>query len=319
METITGIGSALLDFTFEIDDALLRDLGLAKGTMQLIDGRASGELFEKMKGRPVQVTPGGSAANAMAGIANLGGASVFIGKVGNDENGKTYVRDTEREGVRALVSVHDSMTGHAITFITPDSERTFATHLGAALHLGPADIDESQVLRSGFLHLEGYILEGNMKAASARAMDIAKRGGVKISIDLADPAFVERNLAELQSVIGEYADIVFANEEEAFAFTGKRGNEALDVIAGMCGVAVVKLGPAGSLVGQGKTRIEIPPFPAKVVNTNGAGDMYAAGFLYALAAKLPVERAGRIGSYAASLVVASPGARFGGRIDISGI
>ncbi len=319
MNDVVGIGSALLDLTFEVKESVLSDLGLKKGTMHLIDEARSKEILDHMKGYPVQVTPGGSAANTMAGVANLGGSSMFVGKVGVDPHGKRYTEDTAKTGVVPRIGTHRSMTGHAITFITPDSERTFATHLGAALHLTSEDVAEEDIRQSKILHIEGYILEGELKKASVHAMEIAKKHGVKISIDLADPSLITRNLGEFKGIVRNYADIVFANEDEAQAFSGERGADALEYLHRLCEVAVVKLGADGSLIRSGDRVHAIQAYKTNVINTNGAGDMYAAGVLYGISHGLPIDRAGRIGSYAASLVVAGVGARFDGRIDISAV
>ncbi|HON78257.1 MAG TPA: adenosine kinase [Spirochaetota bacterium] len=319
MSEVIGIGSALLDFTYEVDDVILKDLGLKKGTMSLITESGSEKILQKMKEYPVKVSPGGSAANTMAGIAVLGGNGAFIGKVGNDINGKIYIAETEKFGVKAHINSTNAMTGHAITFITPDSERTFATNLGAALSLRPDDVSEEAISKSSILHVEGYLLEGDLKDASVHAMELAKKHNVKISVDLADPSLIARNLGEFKGIVRNYADIVFVNEDEAEAFTQKTGHEALDFIHLFCEVAVVKLGAGGSLIKQGDRVHTIEPVKIKVVNTNGAGDMYAAGILYGIAHDIPMERAGKIASYAAAQVVGQAEARLNERIDVNSI
>jgi len=313
---VIGIGSALLDFTYEVDNDILKKLGLKKGTMSLITEAGSEKILQKMKEYPVKVSPGGSAANTMAGIAVLGGSGAFIGKVGNDINGKVYIAETEKFGVKAYINSTDTMTGHAITFITPDSERTFATNLGAALSLRPDDVSEEAIRKSAILHIEGYLLEGDLKDASVHAMELAKKHKVKISVDLADPSLITRNLGEFKGIVRNYADIVFVNEDEAEAFTQKKSREALDFIHLFCEVAVVKLGAGGSLIKQGDMVYTVKPEKTKVVNTNGAGDMYAAGILFSIANGIPMERAGRIASYAAAKVVGQAEARLNERIDV---
>ncbi|MCX7678049.1 MAG: adenosine kinase [Spirochaetes bacterium] len=319
MYDVIGIGSALLDLTCEVDYSFLEQLKLKKGTMQLIDEQTSRNIREMMKGKEIIVTPGGSAANAMAGVTNLGGKSAFIGKVGSDPEGDFYIAETEKEGVVCKISRHSALTGHAITFITPDSERTFATHLGAAVHLRPEDVPVEEIKNSRILHVEGYLLEGEMKDAAIFAMNVAKENQVKISLDLADPLLIKRNLGEFKRIVRNFADIVFVNEEEARAFTAYDAVEALHVIYLITEIAVVKLGEEGSLIKANNTVHKIKPFKARVANTNGAGDMYAAGLLFGIARKMPIEEAGKIASYAASLVVAQPGARLKGKIDLSKI
>ncbi len=313
---VVGIGSALLDFTVEVDDAHLASAGLTKGQMHLIDSERSKEIFKTISGMKIETTPGGSAANTLAGVAGFGGRALFIGEVGNDENGRIYINETEKSGVNTRIGNHDSISGHAITFITPDSERTFATHLGAALFLDEMDIKEEDIKNSKILHLEGYLFEpDNLYAASLKAMKAAKKNGVLISVDLSDAGLVGRIFDRLKSVVNDYADIVFANETEAFAFTGVKEAEALEAISKMCTLSIVKLGADGSLIKTKEEMHQIKSFKTQVVNTNGAGDMYAAGLLYGISNGYSLKDSGRIGSYASSLVVAQPGARLGRKLD----
>ncbi len=308
---VTGIGSALLDFTVDMDDAALGSIGLVKGSMQLIDEARSREIQEIIKGRTVIVTPGGSAANTVAGVNRFGGAAHFQGKVGSDNNGEIYIRETEKLGVTARIVRHDSMTGHAITFITPDSERTFATHLGAALRFSKDDVDAAGVSGSKILHLEGYLFEPPaLREACFHAMEIARSAGVIISVDLSDPELIKRIRDTFDIVVRDYAHIVLVNEEEAFAYTGLQEEAALERLAGSVQAAVVKLGARGSLVQAGGTVYRIPSYRTALVNTNGAGDMYAAGFLYGISRGEGPEKSGKYGSFASSLVVAQVGARY---------
>lgn len=305
---VCGIGSALMDLIFEVDDSVLEEIGLKKGEMHLIDKEKSKDILNKLEN--AKTCPGGSSANTLAGVAMLGGNAVFLGKIGKDEHGEAYESKTKEHGVNTNLSKHDNeMTGHAITLITPDAERTFATHLGSSLHLKKEDITEEDIKESKILHIEGYQLEGDVKEAALHAMEIAKKNNVLISIDLADPAFVKRNLESLKEITKEYADIIFANENEAKAFTGKDEEEALHEISNICKIAAVKLGERGSLIKRdGKVHI-IPINVVNVVNTNGAGDAYAAGILYSIAKDINIEKAGKIASFISSKVVASSGAR----------
>ena len=317
---VFGIGSALMDFLIEIEEDKIIEMDLKKGEMQLIDEEKSKELLKKLKEYSVKTAPGGSSANTLAGIASLGGNVVFCGKVGNDPHGEIYEQKSKDCGVCTRISRHpEKLTGHAITFITPDSERTFATHLGAAMHLAEEDVFEEDIAKSKILHIEGYQLEDpKLRKTALHAMGIAKKNKTMISIDIADPGLVKRNLEDLKNIIKEHADIVFANEQEASAFTGKEDStEALEEISKFCQIAIVKIGKDGSLIKQKKKVeeskespiIKIPPFTVNAVDTTGAGDMYAAGVLFGIAKNLPLERAGKIGSWAASKVVAQIGAR----------
>jgi sugar/nucleoside kinase (ribokinase family) len=317
MTDVVGLGSALMDFTIEVEPELLEKLGLKKGHMHLIDAEQSADILTSLSTMAMAKTPGGSAANTIAGVANFGGKAVFLGKVGRDAFGDFYKKESEKAGVTTRLARHEKMTGHAIALITPDSERTFATHLGAALFMTKEDVPEEEIRKSRILHLEGYMLEGGLRDASLHAMEMARRHRVKISIDLADPALVRRNLDEFRRIMKEYADIIFANEEEAAVFTGLTGEETAAGVASYCSIAAVKFGADGSIIVTGGKQYRIPPYKTAVVNTNGAGDMYAAGVLYGIARDLPIDRAGRIGSQAASIVVSQIGARLKSALDAS--
>jgi sugar/nucleoside kinase (ribokinase family) len=317
---VVGIGSALLDFTVAVDDSFLEKMNFKKGQMHLIDEVRSREIFQELRDYTIETTPGGSSANTMAGIALLGGKSLFLGKVGNDHHGDYFISENEKMGVKTKVGKIDRMTGHAITFITPDNERTFATHLGAALYFGRSDISGQDISSSHILHMEAYLLENDLqRGACFEAMRIAVQNHVRISIDLADPALILRNADDFRAIVQEYASIVFVNEAEALAFTGEREEKALQIISSICDVAIVKLGEEGSLIKADDVVYRVPAVRTEVENTNGAGDMYAAGLLFGIAKRIPIEKAGLIGSYVSSLVVSQGGARLNERINIDEI
>ncbi len=315
-----GIGSALLDFMVNVDEGFLSKINLAKGNMQLVDETVSSTILKEISRMEMSIVPGGSSANALAGLAALGGSAAFIGKVGNDSNGERYIAETEKSGVASFIKKGSGISGHAITFITPDSERTFATHLGAATSLSMSDVDFSVIEQSSVLHLEGYLFEPQVQREICyEAMKRIKEKGGLVSVDLSDPSLIGRIKDVFADVLDRFADIVFANEEEAHAYTGLREVDALMVLGKKAGFAVVKLGAGGSVIKSGDSIIKIDPCPVKVVNTNGAGDMYAAGIIYGLTAGMSPEVAGKIASYAASLVVGSEGARYYGKIDTADI
>lgn len=317
---VIGIGSALLDFIVQVEESDLDAFGLRKGEMQLIDENRSRDILARLAGREMQITPGGSSANTIAGVAMLGGDGVFLGTVGNDEHGDRYIRDTELIGVTTDISRNESLTGHAITFITPDSERTFATHLGAALHFRSENVREDLIRQSKILHLEGYLFEPpGLREACMRAIEIAKKNEVLVSVDLSDSSLIERIRPVFDEVTREHADIIFVNEEEARAFTGKERNDALKEIARLCEFAVVKLGVDGSLIETSDTVYRIPSYRTDVVNTNGAGDIYASGVLYGITSGMRADRAGKIGSYISSKVVSQVGARLPRKISIRAV
>lgn len=309
---VFGIGSALMDFLIEVDDNQLAEFDLKKGEMHLIDEEKSKELLNKLKHYNVKTAPGGSSANTLAGIAAFGGNVIFCGKVGKDKYGEIYEQKSNECGVCTQLKKEDGkMTGQAISFITPDSERTFATHLGAAIHLRQEDVFYEDIEHSKILHIEGYQLEDHeLRKTSLKAMDVAKKHKTMISIDLADPGLVKRNLEDIKKIVKENASIVFANEEEAKEFTGKENPaEALNELAKFCDIAIVKIGKDGSMIKKDDKIYIVSAVETKAVDTTGAGDMYAAGVLFGIAKNLPLERAGKLGSWAASKVVSQIGAR----------
>jgi len=309
---VCGIGSPLLDFIVEVDEGLLAEIDMKKGRMHLIDEQQSKRILGMIEAYRVKTAPGGSSANTLASVSALGGSAVFLGKIGDDYHGTVYEQSTKEAGVSSRLAKHTSgTTGHAITFITPDSERTFATHLGAAIHFRTDDVLDDDIRQSRILHIEGYQLEDpELKQTCVHAMDVARGAAVKVSIDLADPALIGRNLMPIRDLVDEYADIIFVNEQEARAFTGLDDEQqALCQIYDMCEVAVVKLGDRGSLIKADGRVIRVPIYPVTVVNTNGAGDAYAAGILFSIAHGIDYERAGRIAAFVAAQVVGSVGAR----------
>lgn len=309
--TAVGFGSPLMDITIRVTDEQLNGLGLQKGTMRLVDERESHNILSKFNSSQFLMTPGGSSANTMAGISILGGRSLLQGKIGDDPIGEKYKLLTNCLGVTTAFATGKSITGHAITLITPDGERTFATCLGSASEFNEKDIDIDSLANCKFLHIEGFMLENPVQmAACRRGAEIAKESGALISIDLSDPALVLRAGLSFVDFIKKYANIVFANEKEVMAFTSLSSPaKGAAELAMFCDLAVVKLGPAGSILKTAKEEINIPAMGEEVVNTNGAGDMYAAGILFGLGEGLGLEKSGLLGSHGAGLVVAQEGAR----------
>lgn len=307
---VIGIGNALMDILVNIGHDQLLEMNMKKGTMELVDVEQIKEIEEKVAKEGIKIAPGGSVANTIYGISQLGGSVIFMGKVGHDEHGAIYEQKMIEGGVGSRIVKKEGNTGRVVTMITPDTERTFATHLGIACELEKEELFEEDIKESKILHICGYqLINPKLKRTVLHAMDIAKANGVKVSIDLAAPNIVEQNLADFTDVIKTYADIVFANEEEAKAFTGKEEKEALDVISEMCEIAVVKIGAKGSLVKKGSEVFEVSGVKADAVDTTGAGDSYAAGFLFGLTQDMSLDKCGRIGSWIAAKVVSQVGAR----------
>ena len=303
MASILGIGNALTDILAILpDDTLLQELALPKGSMQHVDSETGNRIWEKLKPLGADLVAGGSAANTINGAATFGMESGFIGKVGDDDLGSLFKSNQEKDGIRSILLKGDNPTGRAMVLITPpNAERTFAVYLGAALELVPDDLHPEWFEGWDYFHIEGYLVQNH--ATVRRAIELAKAAGCRISIDLASYNVVEANLEFLHEIVEEYVDIVFANETEAEAFTGLPPREALDSIARICDTAVVKIGKDGSMVRRGEELHFIQARPAAAIDATGAGDLYAAGFLYAHSIGMPLKTCGDIGSAIAAKVV----------------
>ncbi|MGM9774789.1 MAG: adenosine kinase [Candidatus Egerieousia sp.] len=303
MKSILGIGNALTDILAVLpDDMLLKKFHLPIGSMQLVDEETGNSIWQILKEQGVQYVPGGSAANTISGTAIFGLKSGFIGKVGDDELGRLFASGQEQNGIKPKLLTGKAASGRAMVFITPpNSERTFADYLGAALELSPDDLLPEYFEGYDILHIEGYLVQN--QDLVRRAVELGKNFGMTISIDLASYNVVESNNAFLHDIIRNYVDIVFANETEAKSFTKMRPELAVNEIAKMCKIAVVKLGPEGSLIQSGAESLKIDSYPAKTVDATGAGDLYAAGFLYAYAYDMSLEICGNVGSIISSKVV----------------
>lgn len=307
---VVSIGNPLMDILIEVEEGFLKELNLVKGSMHLLDEKEIKKIEERLDKNNIKLVPGGSEANTLAALSMLGHKVVYFGKVGKDKHGDEYHKKLLDDGVISKVIKVDGMTGRAITFITPDSERTFATHLGVAKLLEDNEINEADIIEAKFLHLTGYILDGELTRKGAiRAMNIAKNNNIKICLDLADPNIVKRNKELLESLIKEYVDILIANENEAKAFTGKKPEKAISSLSKLADITIVKLGAQGSLIRDKDKLIKIPAFKSKCIDTTGAGDIYTAGFLYGLLNNLDLKTAGAIASFIASKVCEVKGAR----------
>ncbi len=308
MKKVLGMGNALTDILLQIEsDAVLEELKLPKGSMQLIDESKLDEIRSKVAIEKSVMATGGSASNTINGIAKLGVPAGFFGKVGRDEIGTFFMNDTLANGVEPLLQYSSSPSGNCTVLVSADGERTLCTYLGAAAELTPEDITESLFEGYSIFHIEGYLVQNH--ELIRKAVRLAKEAGLLVSVDLASYNVVEANLLFLKEMISDYVDIVFANEEEARAFTGMEPKEALIHIAGHCDIAVVKIGKEGSFVKSGDAVHTISPFLAKSIDTTGAGDLYAAGFLYGLALGLPLDVCGKTGSLVSSKVVEVLGAK----------
>ncbi len=308
MAKILGIGNALVDLLIQIDkDELLNELNLPKGSMQLVDSDIKDLIAAKSNGLKKSMASGGSAANTIHGLARLGTETSFIGTVGRDETGDFFINDLKKSNINPLLNIGENPSGLASTLISKDGERTFGTFLGAAVELNDIHLSAEQFIGHDILHIEGYLVFNNKLIE--RALILAKENGLKVSLDLASYNVVEANLDFLKEMISKYVDILFANEEEAKAFTGMEPEEALDEIAKMVDIAVVKVGKEGSFIKCGDEKIKIGVIDTTVVDTTGAGDLYAGGFLHGLAQGKDFEYCGKLGSLLAGTVIQNVGAK----------
>ena len=306
-KSIIGIGSALVDILTRIDnDSILKELNIPKGSMQLVDEKSSAVIESKLTAYESTMAPGGSAANTIHGLATLGVNSGFISYLGKDEIGKFFEESMTSAGVKPLVFHTDTASGTARTIISADGERTFATNLGASLELNESIITQELFKGWDYCYVEGYLIAN--KAVFTKTIATAKECGCKVVLDLASYNVVEDNREFLNELL-PHIDIVFANEEEAKALTQMSAEESLHYIADKVEIAIVKVGKKGSLIKRGEEVVTIGCNKVDVVDTTGAGDMYAAGFLYGLINDYDLERCGTIGNHLAESIIQVIGAK----------
>lgn len=311
MKRIIGIGNALVDALATLqDDGLLNVFGLPKGSMTLIGDEEQRRIQERFAALDVQRATGGSAGNTMLALANLGMNPGFIGAVGEDETGRFFEDNCVENGIVPSLACMPRQSGIAYTFISPGGERTFATYLGAAAMMDASCVTAELLRGYDYLYVEGYLVQNH--ELILRAVELAKEEGLKVCLDLASYNIVEADRDFFHMLVEGYVDIVFANEEEAKAFSGCAPDGALEHLQGMCDVAVVKLGAKGSSVMRDGCKVMVEAWPVdKVVDTTAAGDFYAAGVMYGLMLDYDLEHCAAIGSLLAGQVIQTVGTRLG--------
>lgn len=309
---VVGLGNAIVDVVAETPDILLERLDLAKGTMTLVDEARITELYGAM-GPAVEIS-GGSCANTMAALADLGGSANYIGKVQNDQLGEVFRHDIQAVGVtfdsRPLEG--GPATARCLVFVTPDAQRTMATYLGACVELGPDDVDDDSVASAQITYLEGYLWDRpEAKQACIKAAKIAHDAGGKVALSLSDPFCVDRWRGEFIPLIADHIDVVIANEAEIVSlYQTANFDEAMREVARHCELAALTRGAQGSVIVTPETSHAIDAAPvAEVIDTTGAGDLYAAGLLYGLTHVMPLPACGRLASLLAAEVLGQYGAR----------
>jgi sugar/nucleoside kinase (ribokinase family) len=312
---VYGIGNALVDAEFEVNDQFLAHEKIQKGLMTLVDGEAQRVLYERLveKFGVKKRAGGGSAANSMYAISQFGGSAFYTCKVASDEAGDFYVKELGDHNIKTNLSKERDYgdTGKCLVMVSPDAERTMLTFLGLSAEISSSDLNVEALKDSHYLYLEGYLVtspSGRQACVDARKM--AEANGVKTVLSLSDAAMVQFFRGGLEEMIGDGVDVLFANELEAKAWTGKDDiAEAIEALKAIAKVMVITLGSKGALIFDGKSSIQIDSFPTKAVDTNGAGDMFAGAFLYALSAGKDYATAGKLASYAASRTVSHFGPR----------
>lgn len=304
------MGNALVDILVRVpNDNILAQFSLHKGSMKLVDDEQSAEIVEAVKGLHPSIVSGGSSANAIYGLANLGIQTGFLGKIGGDDLGAKYKADLEANGVMPILQSSANHSGSCISLISPDSERTMCTCLGAAVELTKDDLSPELFKSYTHFYVEGFLVQNPELIESA--LQMAHEAGLTTILDLASYNTVEDHLEFMQRLIRRYVDVVFANEEEATAFTGKEDDEALNEIGELADIVVLKQGRRGSLVKVGHERVRCGVIDCKAIDTTGAGDLYAAGFLWGLIGGLSPIKCATAGAILSGNVIEVVGSRMG--------
>lgn len=303
---VLGIGAPVVDYIVHIDDQFLKDQNIEKGGMVLIEEPTFWRLLERTGKTPIRIA-GGSAANTIKGISKLNTRCGFVGKIGGDEPGKFFSEHFKYNQIHPHLIHTEHHTAKALTLITPDGQRTFRTFIGAGMRLNAQDIAGDFYGNVKLVHLEGYLLKNGDLVEKAMAM--AKEAGAKVSMDISSFEIVNEYKSRLVKLVANYVDVLFANEQETAALTGGRTpEEGVEIVRDICETVVLFQGPEGCWVGQGIKKVHCPAFPVTPVDTIGAGDMFAAGFLHGYLQGLPVETCARYGALTGRAVVSSVGA-----------
>jgi sugar/nucleoside kinase (ribokinase family) len=311
---ILGMGNALVDVLAKLpNDKLLKELNVEKGSMNLIDSEMRKAVFGKMEGLDLKLTTGGSVSNTALALKHAGVPVGFLGKVGNDEYGKFYVNELQEAGVEMHLLYEPSFSGTAMAMITPDGERTFCTYLGVAAEMKDTDLQQAVFEQYSHIYVEGYLVQNH--ALIEKAMQMAKSLGLTVAYDLASFNVVAADREFIQHLIDEYVDILFANEEEAVALTGKTPGEAIHEMAAKVQTVIVKEGAKGSWVKNKDVFIHVPVYEKiQPVDTTAAGDYYAAGFFYGMFNGANLEKCARLGTLFSYYIIQVVGTKLSAEI-----
>ena len=309
---VLGVGNALVDIQAQVTGRVLHRLGFSKGMMTLVDESTQQTVLSALDGRPLNRCAGGSAANTIMGIADLGGVAAYAGKVGDDELGKFCLQDMRQLGVAIEVPPSGAaQTGTCVVLITEDAQRTLLTHLGVSSTLSPDDIQEDEIRKAQYVYIEGYLFtDPGPKAAALKAIDLAKKNNVKVALTVSDPFLIDLFRDEFWQLIKGPVDLLFCNLEEARSLTEHTDpiDCAHEIHQHAQNVALTLGGDGSILMHEGQT-IPIEGVKTTAIDTTGAGDMYAAGVLYGITNGLSWHKAGHLASHAAARIVSQLGAR----------
>jgi len=308
---VYGVGNSLVDIQARIEDSVLETLQFPKGIMTLVDEPTQTRVLQTLHTAKISRCAGGSAANTIAGLVDFGGKGAYAGKTGLDELGEFWMKDMRNLGVTIEVPQVAGQTGACVVLITADAQRTMLTHLGLSATLGPADISETEIRKAKYVYIEGYLFAGDTtKAAAMKAIELAKRNGVKVAFTVSDPFLINMHRDLFWELITGPVDLLFCNLEEARSLTGQTDPiDCAQKIHQQAADVALTLGADGSVLMHGGQAIPIEGVSTKAIDTTGAGDMYAAGILYGITNGLTWKQAGHLASHAASRVVAQLGAR----------
>ena len=308
---VFGVGNAIMDMQVRCDDSFLENNGIEKGIMTLVDETRQQLILDALADHDVHYCSGGSAANTIVGIADMGGTAAYACKTGTDNFGRQYLEEMKALGITIEIPPAEGQTGSCVVLITADAQRSMLTNLGISASLTADDIIESEIAKAKYVYIEGYLFAGEAtKAAALRAIELAKANNVKVALTISDPFLVNLFRDQFMQLIEGPVDLLFCNEEEARALTGL--DDPIDCaheIHRHCENVALTLGRHGSIIMHEGEVWPVEGVEVEAVDTTGAGDMYAAGVLYGITNGLSWQQAGHLGSHAAARVVAQLGAR----------
>ena len=308
---VYGVGNAIMDLQVQCDDAFLEKNGIEKGIMTLTEPDRQQMILDALSNHHINYCSGGSAANTIVGIADMGGTAAYASKTGDDGFGHQYLNELNELGIDIHVDAGKGDTGTCVVLITPDAQRTMLTHLGVSVSLSESDINSEAIAKAKYVYIEGYLFAGeSTKAAALKAIELAKQHGVKVALTISDPFLIDICRDDFQALIEGPVDLLFCNEVEAAALTGKDDPiDAAHAIHKHCENVALTLGKKGSIIMHAGEAFPVEGVEVNAIDSTGAGDMYAAGVLYGITNGLSWQHAGHLGSHAAAKIVAQLGAR----------